>query len=222
MGHSLSFVSPNPHPAPSTHILTLLTPASRRVNVEHNYQVLHLHSQVHTPFVEVPKRAKSCNPPAEKLLKQTCAAESRRLGSSLHPAHLTNRTVREHVGKSVAYETCATHHMVPQLIISALEQHFQRHFVAAIVDCDSSKCERSLKHNKSCRDPGCIKVSALKVWEVHRPLTFSDTNFRREISLTLHLPLSTQNFGPDIQKDVDTVNDDCFQCRAAAARRVPT
>ena len=30
-----------------------------------------------------------------------------------------------------------------------------------------------------------------------------------------------QNFGPDIQKDVDTVKDDCFQCRAAAARKVP-
>ena len=30
-----------------------------------------------------------------------------------------------------------------------------------------------------------------------------------------------QNFGPDIQKDIDTVKDDCFQCRAAAARRVP-
>lgn len=30
-----------------------------------------------------------------------------------------------------------------------------------------------------------------------------------------------KNFGPDIQQDVDTVNDECFQCRAAAARRVP-
>ncbi|GJE92587.1 hypothetical protein PsYK624_087420 [Phanerochaete sordida] len=65
--------------------------------------------------------------------------------------------------------------------------HFQRHMVAAIMDCDSPKCERSLKHHKGCRDATCIK-----------------------------------NFGPDIQRDVDTVNDDCFQCRAAAARTVPT
>ncbi|EKM49854.1 uncharacterized protein PHACADRAFT_106638, partial [Phanerochaete carnosa HHB-10118-sp] len=64
--------------------------------------------------------------------------------------------------------------------------HFQRHMVTAIIDCDSKKCERSLKHTKNCRDPACIK-----------------------------------NFGPDLQKDVDTVNDDCFQCRTAAARRVP-
>lgn len=65
-------------------------------------------------------------------------------------------------------------------------QHFQRHLVVAIMDCNSYKCERSYLHPKTCRDPGCIK-----------------------------------NFGPDIQKDVDTVKDDCFQCRAAAARRVP-
>ena len=27
---------------------------------------------------------------------------------------------------------------------------------------------------------------------------------------------------PDIQKDIDAVNDDCFQCRAAAARTLQT
>ncbi|KAI0642848.1 hypothetical protein C8Q79DRAFT_1002679 [Trametes meyenii] len=30
-----------------------------------------------------------------------------------------------------------------------------------------------------------------------------------------------KNFGPEVQKDVDTVKDECFQCRAAAARRLP-
>ncbi|PCH40449.1 hypothetical protein WOLCODRAFT_88715 [Wolfiporia cocos MD-104 SS10] len=61
--------------------------------------------------------------------------------------------------------------------------HFQRHLVVAIMDCNSSRCERSILHPKSCKDPECIK-----------------------------------NFGPDVQKDVDNVRDECFQCRAAAAR----
>ncbi|KAL4247907.1 TAZ-type domain-containing protein [Abortiporus biennis] len=64
--------------------------------------------------------------------------------------------------------------------------HFQRHLVVAIMDCNSSRCERSYLHSKSCRDQACQK-----------------------------------NFGPDVQKDIDTVNDDCFQCRAAAARKLP-
>lgn len=58
--------------------------------------------------------------------------------------------------------------------MTALRQHFQRHMVAAIVDCDSSKCERSLKHNKSCRDAACIKVSLENVTirraVAHRPI----------------------------------------------------
>ena len=37
-------------------------------------------------------------------------------------------------------------------------QHFQRHLVVAIMDCNSYKCERSYLHSKNCRDPGCIKV----------------------------------------------------------------
>ncbi|KAI0793108.1 hypothetical protein BC629DRAFT_1581950 [Irpex lacteus] len=65
--------------------------------------------------------------------------------------------------------------------------HFQRQMVVAIVDCNSSRCERSYLHAKSCKDPNCLK-----------------------------------NFGPDVQKDIDTVNDECFQCRAAAARRLPS
>ncbi|OBZ71345.1 hypothetical protein A0H81_08893 [Grifola frondosa] len=55
------------------------------------------------------------------------------------------------------------------------------------MDCNSSKCERSYLHPKSCRDPHCIK-----------------------------------NFGPDVEKDIDTVKDECFQCRATAARRLPS
>ncbi|KAI0073001.1 hypothetical protein K474DRAFT_275486 [Panus rudis PR-1116 ss-1] len=65
--------------------------------------------------------------------------------------------------------------------------HFQRHFVAAIMDCNSSHCERSILHPKACRDKHCLP-----------------------------------NFGPDVQKVVDTVNDECFQCRAAAARKIPS
>src|SRR6266702_3862453 len=37
-------------------------------------------------------------------------------------------------------------------------QHFQRHLVVAIMDCNSSKCEYSIFHQKGCRDPGCLKV----------------------------------------------------------------
>ncbi|KAH9889885.1 hypothetical protein C8Q73DRAFT_705793 [Cubamyces lactineus] len=64
--------------------------------------------------------------------------------------------------------------------------HFQRHLVVAIMDCNSTKCERSYLHPRGCRDPTCLK-----------------------------------NFGPEVQKDIDTVKDECFQCRAAAARRLP-
>lgn len=37
-------------------------------------------------------------------------------------------------------------------------QHFQRHMIAAIVDCNSSRCENSYLHPKGCRDPHCVKV----------------------------------------------------------------
>jgi hypothetical protein len=39
-----------------------------------------------------------------------------------------------------------------------LLQHFQRHLVVAIMDCNSSRCEYSIFHQKGCRDPGCLKV----------------------------------------------------------------
>ena len=31
----------------------------------------------------------------------------------------------------------------------------------------------------------------------------------------------SQHYGPEVQKVVDTVDDDCFVCRAAAARSPP-
>ncbi|KAH7913369.1 hypothetical protein BJ138DRAFT_1146290 [Hygrophoropsis aurantiaca] len=35
--------------------------------------------------------------------------------------------------------------------------HFQRHMVVAIMDCNSSRCERSYLHPPTCRQPNCIK-----------------------------------------------------------------
>ncbi|KAI0727124.1 hypothetical protein C8Q72DRAFT_841908 [Fomitopsis betulina] len=65
--------------------------------------------------------------------------------------------------------------------------HFQRHGIAAIMDCNSSHCERSILHPRNCKDPVCQK-----------------------------------NYGQEVQKDIDVVKDYCFQCRATAARTVPT
>ena len=48
---------------------------------------------------------------------------------------------------------------VPTSYLSLLIlQHFQRHLVVAIMDCNSSRCEYSIFHQKGCRDPGCLKV----------------------------------------------------------------
>ena len=44
------------------------------------------------------------------------------------------------------------------MILPYFHQHFQRHLVVAIMDCNSSRCEYSIFHQKGCRDPGCIKV----------------------------------------------------------------
>lgn len=38
-------------------------------------------------------------------------------------------------------------------------QHFQRHGIVAIMDCNSSHCERSILHPRNCKDPVCQKVS---------------------------------------------------------------
>lgn len=37
-------------------------------------------------------------------------------------------------------------------------QHFQRHLVTAILDCNSSSCEKSMLHHRGCRDARCVKV----------------------------------------------------------------
>ncbi|KAI0050830.1 hypothetical protein FA95DRAFT_1555329 [Auriscalpium vulgare] len=61
--------------------------------------------------------------------------------------------------------------------------HYQRHMIVAIVDCNSSRCEKSYLHPKHCQQPNC-----------------------------------TRNFGPEVQKDIDTVDEFCFACRAAVQR----
>ncbi|KAJ8587062.1 hypothetical protein M405DRAFT_853073 [Rhizopogon salebrosus TDB-379] len=61
--------------------------------------------------------------------------------------------------------------------------HFQRHLVIAIEDCNSTRCERSYRHPRGCRQPNC-----------------------------------TKNFGPEIQRSIDDVDEICFQCRTARAR----
>jgi hypothetical protein len=40
----------------------------------------------------------------------------------------------------------------------AFDQHFQRHMVIAIVDCNFAGCERSIRHPRNCRQPTCIKA----------------------------------------------------------------
>ncbi|KAF9220518.1 hypothetical protein BS17DRAFT_739278 [Gyrodon lividus] len=62
--------------------------------------------------------------------------------------------------------------------------HFQRHLVVAIMDCDSTRCERSYRHPPNCRQLNCAP-----------------------------------NFGPEIQRSVDDVDEFCFQCRTAMSRR---
>ncbi|KAF8340818.1 hypothetical protein F5887DRAFT_440554 [Amanita rubescens] len=63
--------------------------------------------------------------------------------------------------------------------------HFQRHLVIAIVDCNSSLCEKSYRHQRGCRSRDCLKC-----------------------------------FGPEIQQNVDKVDEFCFACRAAQARAI--
>jgi hypothetical protein len=45
------------------------------------------------------------------------------------------------------------------IFLTILQQHFQRHLVTAILDCNSSRCERSYQHPPNCRLPTCRKVS---------------------------------------------------------------
>ncbi|KZT22816.1 hypothetical protein NEOLEDRAFT_1137366 [Neolentinus lepideus HHB14362 ss-1] len=84
-------------------------------------------------------------------------------------------------------------------------KHFQRHLVVAIMDCSSTRCERSLRHPPNCRSTNCIRVRVL--FRCHWYLPTSD-------------PISSyQNFGTEVQKDIDSVDEYCWVCRAAAAKR---
>ncbi|CAK5270079.1 unnamed protein product [Mycena citricolor] len=62
-------------------------------------------------------------------------------------------------------------------------QHFQRHMIVAIVDCNDARCEKSIQHRGRCVSRDCIRV-----------------------------------FGPEIQQDLDRVDDFCWACRAAKER----
>ncbi|KAK0430722.1 hypothetical protein EV421DRAFT_1856867 [Armillaria borealis] len=41
--------------------------------------------------------------------------------------------------------------------------HFQRHMITAIVDCNSRRCTRSLRHPRECRQPTCLQVRVLLI-----------------------------------------------------------
>ncbi|KAF7300030.1 hypothetical protein MKEN_01325700 [Mycena kentingensis (nom. inval.)] len=87
-------------------------------------------------------------------------------------------TVKERVGHDVAYASS-----LPPSTHKPLLQHFQRHLVVAIVDCNTTRCERSVYHPRGCRSTTCAR-----------------------------------NFGPEIQRDVDAVDDFCWACKSAAER----
>ena len=42
--------------------------------------------------------------------------------------------------------------------MTARLQHFQRHLVVAIVDCNTTHCERSVYHPRGCRATTCARV----------------------------------------------------------------
>ena len=88
-------------------------------------------------------------------------------------------------------------------------QHFQRHGILAIMDCEQKNCERSIRHPTGCHERTCESVSPF----LQKQMQTSDRScsWRRACR-----PI--QNWGPEVQKDIDTVNDDCFACRAKAAR----
>jgi hypothetical protein len=98
-------------------------------------------------------------------------------------------------------------------------QHFQRHMIVAIMDCNSSRCEYSIFHQKGCRDPNCIKVRTDPF--MHLLSIFPTLFVRKTNSRPFTLPFHVQHYGPEVQKVVDTVDNDCFACRAAAARSPP-
>ena len=60
----------------------------------------------------------------------------------------------------VALRGLPYHQVIPaSLIQGSILQHFQRHLVIAIVDCNSMHCERSVYHPRNCRAPTCAKAS---------------------------------------------------------------
>ncbi|KAJ7208642.1 hypothetical protein GGX14DRAFT_454017 [Mycena pura] len=45
--------------------------------------------------------------------------------------------------------------------------HFQRHMVVAIVDCNTTRCERSVYHHRGCRKPTCARDFGLEIqWDI--------------------------------------------------------
>ncbi|KAF7291278.1 hypothetical protein MIND_01271600 [Mycena indigotica] len=94
---------------------------------------------------------------------------------------LTLPSVKEPAGPAAA---CV---LLPRFLSPCLchPQHFQRHLIVAIVDCDRRDCENSQRHRRPCANhTRCIK-----------------------------------NFGEQIDRDVDAVDDFCWVCKAAADRR---
>lgn len=69
------------------------------------------------------------------------------------------------------------------------------------MDCNSSRCEKSYLHPPGCRAPTCVKV----LW-----CNFSIMDFSDDVTI--------QNYGSEVQKNVDAVDDYCFACKAAQAR----
>lgn len=47
-------------------------------------------------------------------------------------------------------------HVLDLLMVN--EQHFQRQFVKAIVDCNSKQCAKSYLHPQACRQPTCYQA----------------------------------------------------------------
>lgn len=88
-------------------------------------------------------------------------------------------------------------------LIDGFVQHFQRHMVIAIVDCHLTRCARSIYHPRNCQESTCIQASCSSNSMI---LSLNNIWFR------------FQNFGEEIQDDVDTVAEYCFACRAAQAK----
>jgi hypothetical protein len=82
-------------------------------------------------------------------------------------------------------------------------QHFQRHLIVAIMDCNSSRCEYSIFHQKGCRDPNCIKVRSYRslprtTVQSFQPPPLVHTHSAPEPPLSLHRtpPLSRTALRP--------------------------